>query len=280
MGYEINVIKGYNFDKLNNVFEKFVDNLHKIKNNSKGLVKTITKLILNSGFGRYGMSIYKPKVDIVNKEKLDFILSVCEINSLLELNSDSFLVSYNSEISKKICEKSGLDYIKVLNYRKSDHENIQKFEDISISTAAAITSYARIHITKLKLEILNKGGKLYYSDTDSIVTDLELDEEFVGKNLGQLKREDIKKAFFISNKTYILVLQDDTQIIKAKGVISKNLTLSDFEEMYYHKKDLLTEKNDTVIDFSKGTVNFKTKDVLLRHDSYCKREKIFDKDGL
>ena len=41
----------------------------------------------------------------------------------------------------------------------------------SIVISAAVTAYARIHITNMKLDILKKGGRLYYSDTDSIVTD-------------------------------------------------------------------------------------------------------------
>lgn len=41
--------------------------------------------------------------------------------------------------------------------------------------SAAITSYARIAIRKIKLDIINRlGGNIYYSDTDSIVTYVEL----------------------------------------------------------------------------------------------------------
>ena len=34
-----------------------------------------------------------------------------------------------------------------------------------------VTSYARIFMNKIKLEILNNGGLIYYTDTDSIVID-------------------------------------------------------------------------------------------------------------
>ena len=42
---------------------------------------------------------------------------------------------------------------------------------MSIATAAMVTSYARIYMNKIKLEVLNNGGQIYYSDTDSLVID-------------------------------------------------------------------------------------------------------------
>lgn len=45
--------------------------------------------------------------------------------------------------------------------------------------SAAMTTYARIHITKLKLEILKLNSKLYYSDSDSIVTNIKLPDNLV-----------------------------------------------------------------------------------------------------
>ena len=73
--------------------------------------------------------------------------------------------------------------------------------------SAVITAYARIHMNKLKLNILNKGGKLYYSDTDSIVTEIELPNYLVSANkLGLLKLEHVlQKGIFISNKIYYLL---------------------------------------------------------------------------
>ena len=64
-GYEIQVIKGYNFDYLENVFVKFVEELYDKRLNSNGIAKIINKIILNSGFGRFGLSIIKPETDIL-----------------------------------------------------------------------------------------------------------------------------------------------------------------------------------------------------------------------
>ena len=50
--------------------------------------------------------------------------------------------------------------------------------------------------------------------------------------------------------------------------------------MYYENKGLLAEKGETKTDYVKGTVNIKTKKVILNPDSYKKREKIFGDEGL
>lgn len=77
----------------------------------------------------------------------------------------------------------------------------------SIAITAVVTAYARIHMSKLKLYILSKSGSIYYTDTNSIVTNIELDEHLVDKNeLGKLKLEHkVKKGIFITNKTYCLI---------------------------------------------------------------------------
>ena len=48
-------------------------------------------------------------------------------------------------------------------------KNLDIFKDVSIATAAFVTSHARIFMYNKKLEILENGGKFYYSDTDSLV---------------------------------------------------------------------------------------------------------------
>lgn len=119
--------------------------------NSKGLIKSVTKMLLNSPFGRLGMSIHKPKTDLVNKEELNFILSTREVRSIKELNKNTFLISYLKDVSRSVCEKNGVDFFEVLRKTKKDVETTNWFKDVSISTAAAITSYARVYMNTIKL---------------------------------------------------------------------------------------------------------------------------------
>lgn len=233
-GYEITVLKGYNFNKVESVFNDFVDKLYDIKSNSKGMIKAVTKLLLNSIFGRFGMNINKSISEIVNKDKLDLILSSHEVNSIKELDENNFIVSYNSEISNSVSERSGLDIIKLLEKKDCrDYEHNYKVQDVSITTAAAITAYARIYINKLKEWVLLNQGEIYYSDTDSIVTNLKLPDNLVNNMLGGLKLEyKVKEAFFMSSKTYYLKLENGEDIKKCKGVFGEKLRRVDFEAMY------------------------------------------------
>lgn len=113
-----------------------------------------------------------------------------KIISYKELSKDKFLVTYIPKLDYEVITSHNLDFIKIVNSYK-DLE-LQPLNITSIPVSAAVTAYSRVHMSKLKLEIMKLGGKLYYSDTDSIVTDIELPEYMVSPSeLGKLKLEHI-----------------------------------------------------------------------------------------
>jgi DNA polymerase type B, organellar and viral len=138
-----------------------------------GSLRAIIKLLLNSLLGRFGLNIFKPITKTVDMSTRDFIASTRTIKAQKELNDSKYLITYDPNISETICKEHGLDYLKVLN--KESNANLEKqlisSNDISIATAAMVTSYARIFINKIKLEVLKNGGNIYYSDTDSLILD-------------------------------------------------------------------------------------------------------------
>jgi hypothetical protein len=283
--YKIKVIKGYGFDKQDNVFNEYVHDLYKVKSSSNGAVKEITKSLLNNLLGRFGMDVNKPKTEIVTGDKLEEIVSTRFVESYpKEITHDDYLISYYPEISKEICESHDKDYVKVYteSTNKIDIEKDKGFSDVSLTTAAAITSYARIYMYKIKLDILSKGGNIYYTDTDSIVTDIPLDNSLVGDKLGQFKLEfEVKKAYFITSKTYCVILKGNesdsnkTKVkIKVKGAHNTSLTVKDFQDMYngYNVKAV---KQNTITSYDKGSVNIYDKKITLKSDSYTNRDKIY-----
>jgi hypothetical protein len=154
-------------------------------------------------------------------------------------------------------------------------EGDKEFKDVSLAIAAAVTSYARIYMSKIKLDILNNGGNIYYTDTDSIVTDKPIDNALVGNGLGQFKLEyEIKEGYFISSKTYCLVLKDGEIIIKSKGAFSNSLSLNDFIDMY-NGKSVKAMKQNTIVNYEQGSVVIANKEIELNHSSYKKRAKIY-----
>lgn len=107
-------------------------------------------------------------------------------------------------MSKDICAEFGTNYIDVIDnklIKSNGIESSNKFSNVNIAIAAAVTGYARIYMHKIKLDILARGNKIIYMDTDSIVTDSCLPKELVGTNLGQFKLEHkASKGYFISSK--------------------------------------------------------------------------------
>lgn len=81
------------------------------------------------------------------------------------ITDDSYLVTYIPKLDPDIVRSHNMDYMKLINkFKDSENTNMSV---TSIAISAAVTIYARIHITKQKMSILNKKGELYYSDTDS-----------------------------------------------------------------------------------------------------------------
>ena len=284
-GYEILVMKGYNFNKVFSLFDRFIFDLFNLKSKSVGSIRIIAKSLLNNLLGRFGLNMIKPITQLVNTKLKDFISSTRIINTINIINKDKFLITYEPRISKKICEEHGLDYIKILT--KDKKTNIEKqldiFKDISIAISAMNTSYARIHMNKIKLDILNNGGNIYYSDTDSLVVDKKLDiSNLLGNELGKFKIEfkNIKEAYFISNKTYCLVLDNNEIIIKAKGIKNNSINLEDFKAMYFNKRNISAKKINTKTNYEKGSVLIEEKNVILNSDIYSKREKIYNDKGI
>ena len=287
-GYDVHISEGYNFSKIPSYFKDYIMDLYTKKSSTTGIEKKINKSLLNNLLGRFGLNIIKPITKIVKNKELDRILSTRLVKSIDSISSDVFLVNYMPLIDKNICDEHGIHYLKALDEEKKKSnidKNIDVFEDVSVIISAIVTSYARVYMLNILMEILKSGGNIYYMDTDSIVTDISIEtlsSDLIGKELGQFKKEygNIKEGFFISNKTYCLVLEDNSTVIKCKGVINKSLTLENFKEMYYFSKNVCANKTVSKTFLSKGFVNIEDSSVILQHDSYKKRQKLFNEKNL
>ncbi|KAI5980362.1 mitochondrion dnapol [Pisolithus orientalis] len=286
LGYEVTITEGYDFEEVPSFFTDYITDLYNLKSKTSGFKKKINKNLLNNLLGRFGLNIIKPITKIVNSQNLDLLISTRKIKSFQEITKNSFLVNYVPLIDPKICEDHGLDYLKVLsdNNFTNLEKNIDIFDDVSVLVSALVTSYGRIFMIKIILEILKVGGNVYYTDTDSLVTDIPieiLNPNLVGGDLGQFKLEyKIKEGYFISNKTYCLVLNDDRLIIKCKGLKNDSLSLDDFKSMYFLSKNVYGNKISSITDLSKGSVVIEDKKILLQHDAYLKRKKYYNENGL
>jgi DNA polymerase type B, organellar and viral len=200
------------------VFKSYIYDIfdHKV-NATNSTQKSIAKSLLNNLLGRFGIDLEKYETSLLTDEEFESMLHVRNIKGVHTIG-DKHLVSYSTGLNYNLINNLGMDLNEVLKSHKDSEIKAQSASSVVMS--AAVTAYARIIITKHKLDILSRGGELYYSDTDSIVTNMELPDDIVSKTeLGKFKLEyKIKEGIFISGKTYCLELEDGSLIKRAKGV--------------------------------------------------------------
>ena len=224
------------------------------------------------------MDIDKDVSYIVDEEQYKEILTTRKIKSEQWINSDNILVTHSKNISEEICNQFNKNFSDELLKSGLKHEK-NEFGTASISTSATITAEATVFMNKIKLHLLSKGANIYYMDTDSIVTDIPLDPDLVGEGLGQFKLEyKIKEGIFISSKTYCLIFEDGSYIVKSKGVYNNSLNPEDFRKLYKGEK-VIAVKGNNQKSYGEGFVSIGTKDVLLDGDCFTKRTKIYNEKG-
>ena len=159
-GYKFEILSGYTFDK-EYIFNDYVNELYEIKkaSNKNEPMYLISKLLLNSLYGRFGMDYKLNKHNFIDNNELYNYIDNYTIENIIPLNNNLSLISYfdNNKYKNILLSK--------------DSKN-----NISISIASAISAYARIHMSQFKN---NPNYELYYSDTDSIDINKPLPNNFI-----------------------------------------------------------------------------------------------------
>jgi len=104
----------------------------------------------------------------------------------------------------------------------------------------------------------NKLIKLYYTDTDSIYTDSNIDLTMISeKTLGKLKLENVcSKTIFLAPKVYYLETEDGNIIYKVKG-LSHNIPLNsnDFNNLLIKQSLLQKMQTKWIKNISMGHIS-------------------------
>jgi hypothetical protein len=127
-GYKLDIVRGYNFTKkASNIFKDFVDDISKIKTNPKtNTERTFAKLILNNLIEGFGRNFLKTKAEIINKEKLNILITTRQVQNIVEITDNCFLTIYFPKIDKNICKESNIDYTKIFNKEEFNEAKDQK----------------------------------------------------------------------------------------------------------------------------------------------------------
>lgn len=131
-GYKFEILKGYSFNRAN-LFEDFIDKLYEIKQNTdkNDSMYLISKLLMNSLYGRFGMDIHLSTNIILNNDILSEFISndTIIVEDIIDLENGKSLIVYKD--------------FKTIN----DDEGFIK-SSVNISIASSITSYSRIIMAK------------------------------------------------------------------------------------------------------------------------------------
>nr|QWO71407.1 DNA polymerase [Termitomyces sp. K2P1] len=258
---KIQVHHGYKMEKSKDLFSKFVEKYSKIKimaekegNNAK---RSTAKLILNSLYGRLGLKYEPYKIDFVSSSVADLISINHEVIDRLSFDNYIELIKYTTAPSEILKELNREEYNKLKSKTDLNGEHVVR----SLTIPAMITSHGSIAMNPF-LNI--PDNPCYYTDTDSLFLKSPLDDKYVGTELGKFSFKGLaKRAYFISPKTYCLIMEDDSIIIKCKGLNKKLLNEN-------HFKELLSGKNVTIdtrkifTNLKKGTGGIKSMNFTIK----------------
>jgi len=255
-GYQVNVLEGYHWSEREYIFSDFVDTLYNLRQtfNKNDPQNLICKLLLNSLYGRFGLS---PR-----QEEYSF-------KELGRKISDNLLIN-----KLEVGDNDLFGYLKIKNQDLSKFSNDRNL-NISLPISFITSAYARMFMSGIKIKY---SDYLYYSDTDSAVTSKPLPDHLVGNALGQFKLEHkIQKGVFLCPKVYGLLLEDGSEIIKVKG----STVLPTFAQL----EAILDNKEALPLDQQRWSKNFNFGKVSIVNTTYKlmltdnKRKFIYDDKG-
>lgn len=254
-GYEIEVLWGYTFES-EIIFKDYVDFLYNLRSqyDKSNPLNFIAKILMNSLYGRFGMDDNFSNINIIHND---------------------YFSEFENKFFDSITKVTDIDEYKLIESKNSENE---LNHNTSITIAAAITAYSRIHMSQFKN---NHKINLYYTDTDSIYTDSKLDSSFIdSKVLGKLKLEYIcKRAIFLTPKVYCLETISGELIYKVKG-LTKNIELSfqDFEKLLIKDSLLIRKQEKWFRKLSEAKITILEQLYTLKINEN-KRRLIFDKNN-
>ena len=179
--------------KLGYPFKEYGSTLYEMKQNidseeNPGKYKVV-KLLLNSFYGKFGMDRSQGNIQKLTPE---------------EMKQEPYVPIGNGNM-----ESMGI--VEIPDTAESDY--------ILPRIASAITAEARILMHEWFMKTKEMGGRIWYCDTDSVVTDVKLPE---GEALGEMDLEGIiQESYFLRPKTYAEKYTDEwhhDELVKAKGM--------------------------------------------------------------
>lgn len=197
-GAQVYIEEGIFWEEGEYIFKRFIEKMEYEKTHSKGARRNFFKLIQNSLYGKFGMR--RERETYMNIEDEAALMAKKKPYVKIKLFGDKELILTS--------RKTFADYIRP-------------------HIAAYVTSYARMY---LYLFIMTYVDEVYYFDTDSLILDVPMKEEYIDeKEYGRWKLErEIEQAIFLQPKLYAEKTIDGKEVLKSKGLIKDYRKTIDF----------------------------------------------------
>jgi hypothetical protein len=272
LGYQFEIIRGYQFET-GEIFSDYINKMYNLRlEYATGTpMNLIAKLLMNSLYGKFGMRLEITKVE------------------MFDASDESGIKHF-----KDMLQKYGTtvqDYVKldetfvIIRNALADilyNEELDMYhgQDVNIAIASTITAGARVFMSAFK----NRSNfKLYYSDTDSFVIDIQLPAELIGKALGQFKLENvIERAVFLAPKVYGYLTEDGKEIIKVKGIkdeVASELHIADLDDLLIKDSSKEFNQDKMYKNVNKGEISIQEIAYTLQVTSN-KREAVYVGKGI
>ena len=241
-GYHFEILEGYIFEPTT-IFTNYINQIFNIKAASEpnSPMYTISKLLLNTLYGRFGLAPDQLTHEVVTKNNIDQ-----RINEL-GLDNIQNIISFGNN--------------SIISYLK-------KFSNIpliNVAIAAAISANARIYMTEYKN---NPDFVLLYTDTDSYFTLKPLPSHLIDpKKLGHFKLVHVFKEFVaLAPKVYGGIDINGNEIVKTKGLKAKVSFLQ--LKSLLNVKSLSEVNNTGLFTQTKWFNNLETGTIIVKDTNY------------
>jgi DNA polymerase type B, organellar and viral/DNA-dependent RNA polymerase len=244
LGYEITIHSGYVFDVDDTLFHSFISKFYNMrqaaKMNKNKALDQVSKLIMNSAYGRFALGTDPSLVTITcsadeltliqfyfntievhkigeNEFQVDVYLGLDEqaLESIKESGDETFF-----EIDGNVEDQRRQDYRDRISQASRDAKADDFKVERNIAIASIITSYARC----LLYTYLIANPATVYMDTDSVMAARSLNPDDISSTkLGKMKLENtIKMGAFAAPKLYSYETVEGDIIFKGKGIDKKS----------------------------------------------------------
>lgn len=271
LGYNVKFLKGFKYEHEDYMFREFVTDMYNKRINSKSSsMNNIAKLILNSLYGRFGMKIFVESTKFLTDEDVFKAKKRYSFINIARINLSKF---YNVTLRKSSLNDKDL-YANSINTETAVH------------IASVITANARIYMYDFKNIDKNE---CYYTDTDSIFLKRELDNIFIGKELGMFKLEyRVKEGMFIAPKVYYIKDNNDKEKLVIKGMKikndnEKNIIINDFRNIIFKPNNFISYIYERISIFRRNMnelITYKNIVSISMTFPFNKRIKIYDNNNI